>query len=337
MSRTFFKSLILFFGQQGTKIPWDEPSFIPGLFAVYKKENWSLFGSVTNVAGGGEVRFEQGSKTSQYRATLLLPLVNSIYGPSVLNSTDMRAKVVYLGYSFGAAYAINDVFSVSLVARRVDARKNTAMNAYYDTVTWNIDYDETADGWGGIIGLNIAPTDALNIGIRYETPVELNFKTKINNDDVPLGLSGLVDRSTANRDLPGILALGVSYKIFKALRAEANFTYYFQESANWEGKEDKVDNGYDAAIALEYSFGPKFLVSAGYMYTDSGDNPDNMFVENPALKAHSIGGGFAYMPTDKWAINFGIGNIFYKSDYQSDGTKLEKNVLLMGLGVQYKF
>lgn len=320
----------------GTKYEQDEPSLIPGMFALYKKDKWAWYGAITNTGGGGEIRFENGSKTSQQQGTLILALLPGF----TMSGTDLRAKSFYLSTTLGGAYAFNNMFSVSLGARHVDASTNTAVNARYfftalPTVkmAFNVDYDDNAAGWGGIIGLNIAPNDALNIGLRYETTTELNFKRKVNNDDT----GKLVDGSYANRDLPALLGMGVSYKFFKNFRAEANLTYYFQKDANWEGNEDKVDNGYDAGITLEYTINPKWLVSVGYLYTDTGMDPDDMTPENPALNANTIGGGFAYKHSDNWAFNFAVGNAFYTDETQSDGTLLEKNVFFLGFGLQYKF
>ena len=80
------------------------------------------------------------------------------------------------------------------------------------------------------------------------------------------------------------------------MRVEADCTYYFNENADWGGAEDKVDNGYDLGIALEYHFNDSLLASIGYLYTKLGVDPEDMLPENPELDANSIGVGIAISP-----------------------------------------
>ena len=42
----------------------DEPSIVPGLFAVYKQDKWAGFFAFTIPAGGGEVDYKDGSTTT---------------------------------------------------------------------------------------------------------------------------------------------------------------------------------------------------------------------------------------------------------------------------------
>jgi long-chain fatty acid transport protein len=106
------------------------------------------------------------------------------------------------------------------------------------------------------VGVNIAPTPDLNIGIRYETKTKLDFETKVNKDDVGLFTQG----ETLRRDLPGLLGLGVGYAITPKVRVEASYTYYLEKSATWEDRasttrdESKGGNSYDLALALTYTF-----------------------------------------------------------------------------------
>ena len=103
------------------------------------------------------------------------------------------------------------------------------------------------------------------------------------------------------------------------------------------GDETQKDDGFDLGIALEYIFNPKWKVSVGYMYTDTGIDPDNMSIEAPELNANTLAGGFAFSPTQSWDFNFGILKTFYEDETTSSGILLEKDVILLGFGVQYKF
>ena len=101
--------------------------------------------------------------------------------------------------------------------------------------------------------------------------------------------------------------------------------------------ETKKDNGYDIGIACEYTFNPEWKASVGYMYTDVGIKPDNMSIETPELDASTIAGGVAFKATPNWDFNFGILKTFYDDATTTTGIKYEKDVVIIALGVQYKF
>jgi long-chain fatty acid transport protein len=220
--------------------------------------------------------------------------------------------------------------------------------------THNADYEEDADGWGGIIGVNIAPTDELNIGMRYETRTDLDFDQQVNQDVnslVPglrlLPYLGVNNGASVSRNLPAIFALGISYKITPKIRVETNLTYYFNNSAGWDDTvptprdPGDVDDGYDLGLAFEYTFTNQLKGSLGYLHTDTGIEAKNMLPESPELNADTIGAGAAYECIPGMILNFAIGNSFYQSDsfMSSIGSEIEyeKNNFFLSLGIQYKF
>jgi long-subunit fatty acid transport protein len=73
------------------------------------------------------------------------------------------------------------------------------------------------------------------------------------------------------------------------------------------------------------------------MYTDVGIDPDNMSIETPELDADTLAAGVAFYPTPNWGFNLGVLESFYKDETTSTGIKLEKNVIIIALGIQYKF
>jgi len=320
----------------------DEPSLIPGVFLLYKQDRWAGFFGLSNVVGGGKVEFDKGNVTT----TLIgLSILQSI-GPLGYNISDqnVEAEHIGLGYTFGGAFKINDIFSVSLGAMYVDTEQEATGRVKFSNVnpaapdlTANVDYEQDADGWGGVIGVNISPTEQWNIGIRYNTKVDLDYDITVNQNDfngnpiLPIA-TGDVD----TRDLPAILALGVSYQLNDKIRLETNFTYYFNEDADWMGDEDFVDNGYDLGIALEYTFNPKLKGSIGYLHTDTGIDAEYMLPEAPQLNANTIGAGVAYEAIPGMMLNVSLGNAFYEKD-SFGPVEYEKNNFFMAFGIQYKF
>jgi long-chain fatty acid transport protein len=346
----------------------DEPSLIPGLFLLYKQDRWAGFFALSNVLGGGKVDFEKGSATTTALGLGIITGANTLLAgagvPSAFWYSDISHQALEgehmgLGYTFGGSFEINDMFSVSLAAMYVGTEKEAkgtvtvsagtpapsppfppGLNA---DRTGSVDYEEDADGWGGVIGLNISPTDQWNIGLRYNTKVDLDYDQTVNQDTLGvLPALGITDGGESTRDLPAVLSLGVSYKLNDKIRLETDLTYYFNEDADWMGDEDLVDNGYDLGIVFEYTFNPKFKGSIGYMYTDTGIDAEYMLPENPPLNANTIGAGVAYEAIPGMILNFGLGNSFYQSDSfvePTTGTTIEyeKNNFFFGLGIQYKF
>jgi len=191
----------------------DEPSIVPGLFAVYKQDKWAGFFAFTIPAGGGDVDYKDGNQRTYELGTGLIANANNtldaaapilaglgIPDPSLVYYTDLtnqrlEADSWYYGFTFGGSYAVNDMISVSAGLRYIDAYKKfkgtvtfSAANSplgtipgINDDVTANVDIEQTANGWGGFLGVNISPTEVLNIGFRFETATKLDFRTDVDN------------------------------------------------------------------------------------------------------------------------------------------------------------
>ncbi len=356
----------------GTDFDQNEPSIVPGLYAVYKSGPFAGFLGVTNVLGGGKVKYDDGDFTTTALGLGIMQLANmgltaaapqlaqlGIVLPqtgyySTISSQKLEAEAVGLGYTLGGAYKFNDMFSMSLALRYVDSSRKASgsvtvnpmlsITGVNDPITASVDYKEDASGWGGVIGFDITPSDAVNIGIRYETQVDLKYDQTIKEDTLGvLGALGVTDGGTRKHNLPGILAAGVSYKFGGNWRAEADLTYYLDDSAN---SDSISSNGYDMGVMVEYGFSDTLKGSLGYMYTDTGvKKTEDMTPELPELNASTLGTGVAWEASPGFVINLSIGHVFYQSESftiatsaTTDATiEYEKDVTFMGLGFQYKF
>ena len=341
----------------------DESSLVPGLFGVYNRDRWSFFGAVTVVGGGGKVDFSQGNWTTTQIGGLLtsgmvpyLPLCPlgkdcENFNPTDLTGQKLEAESYYMGYTLGGAFEINDIFSVSAGIRYVNAKREaqgfiTLLDANYNPNTsyvLAVNYEQEGDGWGGIFGINIAPNDKLNIGMRYEMKTKLDLEAT-----VPVGVGAgvlqyltppIVNGQSNARDLPATFGFGLSYWLTPQLRLETNYTHYFNTDADWSGAEKNVDDGYDLGIALEYHFNESFLGSIGYLRTETGIEPQYMLPENPELDANTIGAGIAYAINEKFHTNLSLGYVFYESDsfIAPPTVEYEKKIFFLALGLEYRF
>jgi long-chain fatty acid transport protein len=328
----------------GIEYESDEPDFVPSLFTLYKKDKWAAYGAVTVVVAGGQVDFKEGNMTSFSIAQSVI--AGDPRFDTLLNHY-LKGESYFIGYTLGGAYAINDMVSVSLGARYVDASREFrgyatlgSNNPIVPDTTLHVDYEETGHGWGGIIGVNIAPTEELNIGLRYETKTSIDLRTDEKTDDIGIITNGF----KRNRDMPGLVGLGVSYKFSPKIKVDANFTWYLNNDVDWDdnpatlGDETQKDNGYDLGIAFEYTFNPQWKASVGYMYTWVGIEPEDMQIETPELDGGTIAGGIAYKATPNLEFNFGILRVFYNEKTTDSGIKFEKDpVVDIAAGIQYKF
>jgi len=347
----------------GETLSQDEPSIIPSLFGVYKKDRWAAFAAFTVPHGGGEVDYRAGNATTRIGGWGIINTINVTAGAvlyDTIKNESFEAESFYLGFTLGGAYKINDMVSVSLGTRYIDATSElktslqvqpSALGVAFGQVdrTANLEYEEDADGWCGIIGVNIAPTEKLNIGLKYETKTSLSFEYDVKHDTLTgssgLGAAqGIIDGTKHRRDLPALFGLGVSYKFTPKIRVETGLTYYFNEDADWDGDEDVVDDGYEVGIAFEYTFNKKLKASVGYLYTDTGMDAEDMLTAVPQLNSNSICGGIAYEAVPGLILNFALENTFYRDDSYIDtssGTALDieykKNALVAACGIQYKF
>ena len=99
----------------------------------------------------------------------------------------------------------------------------------------------------------------------------------------------------------------------------------------------KKMTGMISVLPVNTSSLPNWKASVGYMYTDVGIDPDNMSIETPELDASTIAGGVAFKATPNWDFNLGILKTFYDDATTTSGIYYEKDVIIMAIGVQYKF
>lgn len=322
----------------GTDYGSDEPSIVPGLFALYKQGKWAGFFAFTIPSAGGEVDYKDGSATTLIMANQFIAGLPGVF--DTIESMNIKANSFYYGYTVGGAYEINDMVSVAAGLRFVDANKEAKGTVTVSGPTAfaavTIDYEQTADGWGAFLGLNYTPRKDLNFGFRYETATELDFEYDVKQDDTS-GAIGFVDGDKLREDLPGLIGLGAAYTINPNIKLDLSFTYYLEKSANWEGRLEDEGDSWDLAIAAEYTFYPQFRASLGYMLTKTGIDADAILPENPELDVNTICGGVAWGPMDNMTLNFALVNSFYDSETNSSGVKYEKNVFGVGFGIEYKF
>jgi long-chain fatty acid transport protein len=329
----------------------DVPSTVPGFFTVYKKDKWAGFFSLTVPGGGGKVEYEDGNgRTVQLATQIIMGSGGLLTG---INDMYLEADSIQLGYSLGGAFEISKMLSVAGGLRYVDATQSFAGYAELNTIAmttqkYEVDLERDASGFSYFLGLNITPNDIINIGLMYMSNTELEFSTDVAKDDVNV-VGALGWDEDVREDLPGVLGLGVAIRLIDPVLFEFNYTRYLETQASLDDRRfDDSDEGdsYDLGYSFTYTLNPQWRLSLGYLLTKiKGMEKVSLLTESPELDASTIAGGIVYSPTDRFQISLGYTDVDYQSVTTSDptsprapiGTKLEKDVWAVSLGLQYRW
>jgi len=316
----------------------NEASIIPGIFAIHKEDNWAGYMTASLVGGGGKVDYKSGNARS---VTSISGLLRVPFTTAGLFPQQVEVESIYAGYTIGMAYAINEMFSFSGGVRYVTAYKKYTLSAdglpvFGDTT---LELKDDADGWGGVFGVNIAPNDSWNIGLRFETATRLDFELDVRQGAQLLALMGYQDGRKEREDLPALLGMGASYKILDNLKLDANLIYYLEKNATWETGFDGAGNSYDAGLSAEYRFNSEWVASVGYLYSDLNIDSNQLLVvpEEPKLDAHSFAIGGVWSATETLDVTMGALKTIYSDETDPLGIKYEKDVWGLSCGLQWKF
>ncbi|WP_022667950.1 OmpP1/FadL family transporter [Desulfospira joergensenii] len=338
----------------GTDYSVDGWPIVPSLFTIYKKDKWGFYFTFNVPGGGGEVEYEQGNIITQ-------KIANQFGGAAAFTNQYAYVESIDYGLTTGFSYAFTDKFSFSAGLRRVNTEKDVdlhgttvvpaliAANGGSSQVVGK--YEQEAEGYGGVFGLNYKFNNTINFGLRYETKVSLDWDTTIPGDTSPLGTTLLTannreDGKSYARDLPAVLGLGMEWKATDKLTVKPSITYYFEESADWGDQNNKIGHdSYDLALSLAYQINETWSVSCGYMYTSNGMDPNEYGIieqMSPPLDCNTFAVGGKYRYNERLAFTFGAMGSFYESETAraagtAPETEYSKTNYTTAVSVEYRF
>ncbi|MDZ7597576.1 MAG: hypothetical protein U5J82_04605 [Desulfobacterales bacterium] len=105
----------------------DEPSIIPGVFTIYKRDRWAGFFAFTVPAGGGELDYKDGNARTIALASGVAAGANArlaavgaptsvFYDQIDPGEIEVKQSTV-LGFTLGVSYALSDAWSVAVGTR----------------------------------------------------------------------------------------------------------------------------------------------------------------------------------------------------------------------------
>ncbi len=307
----------------------DNTYLFPTVMLDYTRDNWSAFFTLTVPGGGGTVTYDP-----------MVSIDQGVYMGGLPNGTMMdvslEASSQILGYTFGGAYKFLDMVSVSAGVRMLQAKatQKVEVEGLSDPL---VDSEYDAIGVGGIFGINVMPIEGLNIAMRYETPVKMEYED--GDDDY-------------RHDFPAYFGMGVGYRVIPKLQlmADFGFNFYEQQAENsdtLEAVEDDVENGWTLGFGAEYDITERIMASAGICYTNSGVNEDSatqgMLMglpvpnPNPDLGRTTLGMGGEFEVIEDLNLEFGYMLVLYRAEEDNYGIEYEKKVHGFSLGASYHF
>ncbi|RJP77388.1 MAG: hypothetical protein C4522_15500 [Desulfobacteraceae bacterium] len=280
--------------------------FLPNIYTSYKQDKWSLFTGIYIPGGGAVVDYPDGSISTNFISALTV--LGSSGAFTGYSNDYLEASSTYLTGTIGGAYSIDDKMSFALGLRYISAKNTLEAGATFTDVLGNsheykLDREDTADGFGAILGFNLAPMDKLNLGVRYETKVNLEFETEVNRNDFPAEFGLAEYKGKSRRDFPALFGMGVSYDITPKLMTEVDFSWYFQSDADWgkttDGRDiaDMAGDAWSSGIGLAYQLTPKLQVSTGALYTK--------FDWKDIAGYYETIGAFEVLYSDNWNLSIG--------------------------------
>lgn len=332
----------------------------PMAFGVHKMDKWALWGAFTINGGGGETEYENGNIITQTVENLsnigyfYSQGITELLPGGTLSRTYAYAESYDYTFTVGSSYDLHPMVSIAAGVRYVITDKEVELHGTYsDALNDNYilaKYDQEADGFGGVIGIDIHPSDTLNIGIRYETKVKLDWDTDTSGSN-GLGIDLLEqynreDGKSYARDLPALLALGIEWQILPKLTLKPSFSYFFEKDADWDTQNDAVDgNSYEIAMAVQYDVNETWSLTAGYLYINVDMKPENFGIieqMSPPLDCHAVAVGAKYRITEKLTLILGLSGYFYEADTApataaSPEVTYDKTLYQGGIGIQYRF
>jgi long-chain fatty acid transport protein len=293
--------------------------------------------------------------------------VAGVPGFEEANKTAIVAGLAQIGVTEAQALAM-DLNTISATVTSAIPTLDQTIAQYTATSTLlndkKADVEQTATGITPIIGVNISPSENLNIGIKYEFATEMEFTNDTKEDiltdfDASTGaeITMFPDKAKFRGDMPAMLSVGVDYGISEKLRASVGTHYYFDTNANYGKKidgeyvsNDKVidNNFFEVAAGLEYDINDKILVSIGFLSANTGVNKNYQTDLSYSLTSNTIGLGGAYAINEKMLLNLGFGYAMYDEGSEDKTYELGsntipaiesyyKNSIFLAIGLDFSF
>ncbi len=318
----------------------------PGFFSQMS----GLFGQLSGVAtslqpivagGGGGLTLNQAVSMGFLTAEQAL----SVSGGFALINPQINPATLTIEQIQGAYSQATPQFQ----AMQAQMQANQAM-----TENKQVDVTQKGSSIAPIFGVHFRFSEQLNVALKYEHKTNLTVKNQTDRDDLGVYPDGMEIPS----NLPSMLSAGVSFGATDRITLHSGLHYYFDKSADY-GKirswsagtpsfytnEEIIDNNFwEAGLGAEFRISPMFLVSAGYLRTQTGVSELYHSDQSHSLSTNTFGAGFRVQLSDMIAVN--LGGLFsqyvtHEKDFMGAGFSYQETYdrsnLVFAVGVDLKF
>ena len=297
---------------------------VPSLQGVYKTGKWAFSGNLAVVGGGGKATFNDGLPSFESRISTLVPVVNQ-FGAGVaaqIPGSSLSAKgyslnqymhgINYIfGAQLGAAYEINDMFSVY-----GGFRLNIVHNEYEGHLT-NLKLDIEAEGLSGagIPDQNGFTDPTYILGMIHSNVTDPNQKNSLALAMKTASPDGAnLDSKQSGWGVAPILGVHFSHA-----GLNIGTKYEFKTSLNVENKTTRDDTGMFAdgvntahdspalfTIGASYDILPSLTASVGYhLFFDKDASMANDKQNHLTDNTNEYLAGIEYRINDMFLISTG--------------------------------
>jgi long-chain fatty acid transport protein len=277
--------------------------YLPNLYVVYNSGKVAIYGQAGITAGGGNLKYDNGTAGSTFALTGLraavrsgqiaasIPALAGAFPAGTdlgdITSQEFEAASVYYGIGFGvASTVVDDTLSVSVGGRFLIPQRGFRLEAAYGANPLGAEFEYTAFGFTPIIGIDVRPVGDLTLSFRYECETSLNFEYKekeMIGSPAYAGLAkgfltgqGIYDGKRFNQNLPHSFFLGAEYNVTRDLTVSLSGNIYLLSIADLgetsAGKQinDHFGTGYEIGLGAIYKLTEEFKMGAGIFYTETG-------------------------------------------------------------------
>lgn len=359
---------------EGETYDADLMDIVPNISFINKNDNRAYYWTMGGLAGGGSLEYSNGAAgiaiiEDIFRNGGSIGDVNlpPIFKNAKITENYAEGSNAYIQSTLGRAWFITDKVSVSAAGRVVYGSRELKGKLGGDLtpnipgsplngIEADIDSERTAWGYGGVFGLNYAATDRLNLGMRYDTRVIMNFEADASENKASvlganIGFSDIfgqyADGVKSRRDLPAILAMGASYKMSDRWSTFVGGNYYFNEDAKLDDDytDGNYDNGWEVSLGSEYWLNSKVAWMLGANYAVTGADEETYSDVEYALDSIMLGTGLKYRQdeTTEWVVS--VSHYWYDTTtgkHYEEGGSIEnprygKEITAVGVSLTKKF
>lgn len=271
---------------------------------------------------------------------------NSVWGPMFVKEISLRTTYI----TGGAAFAINDHLSVAGGLNLVNANvqyQAKILNLIPPHVNPDLEMGADAWGWGYVLAANVRINEDWTAGIRFQSPVKLNFKGDVSYEPFKPFVGQYDDDVEADVTLPATVNLGIATTAverwtFSADVVWTDWSQYDEFRVEFDSPPSSTPGfakSYDPLLstknwkdAFGYRVGAEYMLSEawklrfGYVYDQSPVPDEYRAPELPCSDRHMFSTGVGY-DRGNWGIDLAYCYLLLEP------AESKQNIDLSGLGL----